>query len=82
MRIIRASLLICLIGVIAGGCSSTPSQQPRFAEVDADGNGYVNWPEYRKAFPDTNKNAFLTTDEDSDERLDISEFRAGIGVSF
>ena len=50
--------------------------------MDVDEDGYVTWPEYKKVFPDTRRKVFLATDEDSDERLNINEFRAGVGISF
>ncbi len=82
MRKKYAFLCFSIILFCLGGCASTLPPDRDFDKVDVDDDGFVTWEEHKTAFPGASKNEYLQFDEDNDERLDINEWRAGVGVNF
>ena len=82
MREMKAIAAAALAAAILFGCASGPTPRDAFYEADTDADGFVTWKEHRDYLPDTKREAFLATDADRDERLDVNEFTAGFGVAF
>jgi len=72
---------IFILGLLSG-CASTPNVDLDFTEADVDGDGFVTWREYQTHFPKRDRKTFLKFDQNRDNKLDISEWRGGIGYNF
>ena len=75
-----------LIGIIAAafiaGCASTPHTNDEFSRIDTDSDGYITWEEYKVFRPEAKRSGFLKSDQNYDNKLDVGEWRLGVGSSF
>lgn len=76
------SILAILTSLILIGCASTPNYDEEFETVDTNSDAYITWQEYKYAHPEAKKSRFLRSDQDNNEKLDIGEWRLGVGSTF
>lgn len=75
-------ILTAAAAIVLAGCASAPKARQAFENADADGNGHITWEEYKTAFPRDERNGFIAIDENRDDRIEISEWEAGVGYRF
>jgi hypothetical protein len=82
---LRAAALFAIVAALAAvpaqampGNAAPRSTDPaeRFAVMDADKDGRVDWKEFSAARPNLNENAFKSIDADSDGGISINEWKA------
>ncbi len=74
-----------MIGIMAAfiaGCASTPPPDDLFSRIDTNSDGYITWEEYKVFRPDAKRSGFLRSDQNYDRKLDVGEWRLGVGSTF
>lgn len=81
-RLVFLLALLLVPSLAAAGKPTPPPVDPRFAAMDADGNGIVTWEEFSAAMPQMRRAAFdsIDTDKNGDiTRQEWDAFRASHG---
>jgi EF hand len=77
---------IILVGIMAAafiaGCASTPPPNDEFSRIDTDSDGFITWEEYKVFRPEAKRTGFLKSDQNYDNKLDVGEWRLGVGSTF
>ncbi|MEO8686406.1 MAG: hypothetical protein ABI414_16385 [Devosia sp.] len=69
-------LSLAVFGLTAGLTATAALAQTSFADVDADANGELSYPELQVAWPDLSQEEFSTADADMSTGLSTSELAA------
>ena len=56
-------------------CASLPRYNAPFAEIDQDGDGVIEWWEFRTHFPDTDPKTFLEADRNKNGEISLEEWK-------
>lgn len=72
----KIALSLAVFGLTAGLTATAAMAQTSFADVDADANGELSYPELLVAWPDLSQDEFSTADADLSTGLSTTELAA------
>ena len=75
-------LILIIAAVFIAGCASTPAPDDEFSRIDTNSDGYITWEEYKVFRPEAKRSGFLKSDQNYDSKLDVGEWRLGVGSTF
>ena len=69
---------IALMTTLLAACASLPPYNAPFAEIDTNGDGIIEWREFKTRYPETDAKAFLEADQNKDGDITPDEWQAYI----
>jgi hypothetical protein len=72
----RKSIAVVVVPVLLWACASLPTYTAPFADVDSNGDGVVEWREFKTFYPDADAKAFLEADQNKDGEITPDEWES------
>jgi hypothetical protein len=71
----RKLWLIVIAAILLTACASLPRYTAPFSEVDHNGDGVIEWQEFKAHYPDSDARAFLEADRNKNGEIAPDEWQ-------
>ena len=72
----RKSITLAVISALLWACASLPTYTAPFSDVDTNGDGIIEWREFKTFYPDADAKAFLEADQNKDGEITPDEWKS------